>query len=73
MGGRRHGGFHGYDPALPDMHATFIAIGPEFTTAGKLKEPVSSLDLYNLMAYLLDIIPRRNNGTTDLLELVTKW
>jgi predicted AlkP superfamily pyrophosphatase or phosphodiesterase len=62
---RNHGiplGAHGYDPEHPSMHSMFIARGPSFkqhsqshSIPEKAFDPVSNLDLYPLMCYLLQI------------------
>jgi predicted AlkP superfamily pyrophosphatase or phosphodiesterase len=54
-------GSHGYDPALPSMRATFIAHGPAFRK-GAVIAPFDNVDLYPLMARLLGIPARENDG-----------
>lgn len=54
-------GSHGYDPALPSMHATFIAAGPAFRAGTRL--PVfDNVDVYPLLMHLLALPPEHNDG-----------
>jgi predicted AlkP superfamily pyrophosphatase or phosphodiesterase len=59
-------GSHGYDPALPAMHAVFVAAGPAFRQ-GALLPPVDNVDVYPLLARLLDIVPAPNDGDPQAL------
>ncbi len=54
-------GSHGYDPALASMRATFIAHGPAFRK-GVVIAPFDNVNVYPLMARLLDIPARENDG-----------
>jgi predicted AlkP superfamily pyrophosphatase or phosphodiesterase len=54
-------GSHGYDPALASMRATFIAHGPAFRK-GAVIVPFDNVDVYPLMARLLGIPARENDG-----------
>lgn len=54
-------GSHGYDPALASMRATFIAHGPAFRK-GVVIAPFDNVNVYSLMARLLDIPARENDG-----------
>ena len=54
-------GSHGYDPALASMRATFLARGPAFRK-GVVIAPFDNVDVYPLMARLLDIPARDNDG-----------
>jgi predicted AlkP superfamily pyrophosphatase or phosphodiesterase len=54
-------GDHGYDPAEPTMWALFIAHGPSFRRGVSL--PVfDNVDVYPLLARLLDVRPLPNDG-----------
>lgn len=54
-------GAHGYDIKNTDMHGIFYAMGPGFKK--NYKQPsFRNIDLYNLMASLLNIAPQRNDG-----------
>lgn len=57
-------GMHGWDPALAEMHGIFIARGPDFI-AGSHAPAVAAVDLYPLMAHLLDLDPARNEGRLE--------
>ena len=54
-------GSHGYDPALPSMHALFLARGPDFKR-GVVIAPFDNVDVYPLLARLLGIAPQPNDG-----------
>lgn len=49
-------GQHGWDPALRQMHSVLVLHGPGFEAGGRIPS-VRSVDLYPLMAYLLDLEP----------------
>lgn len=57
-------GMHGWDPAWHSMHGVFIAHGPAFT-AGTRIPAVRSIDLYSLMAKLMQIEPSINDGSLN--------
>jgi len=54
-------GAHGYDIHDPSMGALFIANGPAFR-AGVTLAPFPNVDVYPLMAKVLDITPLPNDG-----------
>jgi len=54
-------GMHGWDPAWHTMHGIFIASGPAFQPGERLPA-VRSIDLYSLMANLLDVPPAETDG-----------
>jgi len=56
------GGMHGWDPAHTAMHGLFIAHGPAFAP-GSVAPTVRSIDLYALMARLLNLKPARHEGS----------
>jgi len=60
-------GMHGWDPAYFDMHGLFIAHGPEFAP-GTRAPTVRSIDLYALMAHLLEIEPAWHEGSLHPFE-----
>lgn len=65
------GGNHGYDPAAPEMRALFIGVGPGFRTGAR--PPVfDNVDVYPMMARLLDIRPAPNDGDLDELAQALK-
>jgi len=65
------GGTHGYDPAHPDMHAFFLAHGPAFKS-GITVYAFENIQLYNLMAKVLEIDPSPNNGDFSNISNVLK-
>ena len=54
-------GDHGYDPAEPTMWALFLAHGPAFRS-GVTLPPFDNVDVYPLLARLLDVKPLPNDG-----------
>lgn len=61
------GGAHGYDPELLSMRALFIANGPAFKTAMKIK-PFQNIDLYDLFAQVQGLEPAKNDGTLEVFR-----
>lgn len=57
-------GAHGFDPALPEMQALFVAQGPGIR-AGVTARRLASVDIYALMCALLDVQPAPNQGDPD--------
>ena len=55
-------GMHGWDPAFGQMHGAFVAYGRDFPTPGRIPA-VRSVDVYSLMARLLDLEPAPNDGS----------
>uniref|UniRef100_UPI00286D7590 nucleotide pyrophosphatase/phosphodiesterase family protein n=1 Tax=Sandarakinorhabdus sp. TaxID=1916663 RepID=UPI00286D7590 len=55
------GGMHGYDPAAPDMAASFVAAGPAFR-AGKVLAPFDNVDVHPLLLHLLGLPPMQTDG-----------
>lgn len=64
-------GSHGYDPALPSMRAVFIADGPSFRD-GVVLPPVDNVDVYPLLARLVGVTPRPNDGDPAALAPALK-
>ena len=60
-------GMHGWDPAWRDMHGLFLAHGPAFE-AGERLPAVRSIDLYSLMAELMDVPPAGTDGSLAAFE-----
>jgi hypothetical protein len=65
----QHGGNHGYDNAYKSMRATFLAAGPAFTPHAVL-QPFPNVDVYSLMAYILNVQPAQMDGTLDAFKPV---
>lgn len=64
-------GTHGYDPEHPDMHAFFLAHGPAFKS-GVTVPAFENIQLYNLMAKVLDIEPEPNDEDIETINNVLK-
>ena len=65
-------GGHGYDPYLSDeMQAIFFARGPAFKR-GVTMEPFESVNVYPLLAHLLGIKPKPNNGSLSVFKHILK-
>ncbi|HSU95411.1 MAG TPA: ectonucleotide pyrophosphatase/phosphodiesterase [Gemmatimonadaceae bacterium] len=56
------GGEHGYDNAVPNMRALFLAHGPDFRPGSTILE-LPNVDVYDLLARLLGLEPAPNDGT----------
>ncbi len=65
------GGAHGYDNKMMDMHGIFYAIGPAFKVNYKVPT-FENINLYPLMAKLLNIIPAVCDGKLSETEDVLK-
>lgn len=60
-------GLHGYDHEDPLMRAIFVARGPAFPHKPNSRVPVfQNIEVYNIVADSLGIIPHPNNGTLRL-------
>lgn len=55
-------GMHGYDHTAPEMATIFMAAGPAFKSTGEITPPISALDLYELMSFILELEPAENDG-----------
>lgn len=60
--GRLFGGTHGYINCDKEMSAIFVASGNMFKK-GFTKNTIKNIDVYNLIAHILDITPAPNNGS----------
>ncbi len=61
---RAYLGAHGFDPALVEMQALFVARGPGIRS-GVRARALASVDIYLLMCNLLNISPAPNQGDAD--------
>ena len=61
-------GNHGYRPSYQDMHAIFIASGPDFKSGYQSTDSFEATEIYNLMCHLLDLSPAPNNGTLSNVD-----
>ncbi|GAB6027623.1 Ectonucleotide pyrophosphatase/phosphodiesterase member 6 [Chamberlinius hualienensis] len=60
-------GFHGYDvDEVPDMRGIFYAFGPGFEK-GEKHQPITIVDVYNVLMHLLDLEPLPNNGSWTMV------
>ncbi|MGB7213413.1 MAG: nucleotide pyrophosphatase/phosphodiesterase family protein [Gemmatimonadales bacterium] len=57
-------GEHGYDNALPDMRAIFVARGPDLKQ-GVTVGGFQNIHVYDLLARLLHVVPAPNDGSAD--------
>jgi len=64
-------GEHGYDNADPRMRALFVAHGPAFKRGVTVPE-FPNVDVYPLMAHLLDIPPAANDGDFNAVKGMLK-
>ena len=63
---------HGYDPInCQDMRTIFYARGPAFKK-GVTVEPFDSVNVYPLLAHLLGVKPRPNNGSLFVFKHILK-
>lgn len=65
----QHGGNHGYDNRDKSMRATFIAAGPAFAVHATMP-PFSNVNIYSLMAYILNLHPAKTDGSLDVFKSV---
>ena len=64
-------GTHGYDNAYRAMHAIFYAVGPDFKKG--YRQPVfNNVDVYELIARLLDLDPASNDGDFNEIKGMLK-
>jgi predicted AlkP superfamily pyrophosphatase or phosphodiesterase len=68
---RKYGGDHGYDYAAPEMRAIFLAAGPAFRPH-RVLPGFPNVDVYPLLAYLLNVTPARNDGDLDVFRPVLR-
>ena len=54
-------GEHGFAPEDPTMRSVFVANGPAFRR-GVVLAPFDNVDIYPLLAHLLDVTPAANDG-----------
>ena len=60
-------GNHGWDPALPNMGALFLANGPAFRRGVEIPD-VENIHLYNLLCATLGLRPAPNDGDDRLVR-----
>lgn len=65
-------GKHGFDPGLPDMHATFYAWGPQFKSNKKIGD-FENVNIYPLVAKLLGLsYTEKIDGRLKVLKNILK-
>lgn len=64
-------GSHGYDNALPSMHAVLLATGPAFRTGARVGV-VDNVDVYPLLARLVGVAPRAHDGDARSFDAVLR-
>jgi predicted AlkP superfamily pyrophosphatase or phosphodiesterase len=65
----RERGSHGWDSDAPEMLGGLLAWGPSFARGLRI-ETVENVDVYPLLARLLGIAPRPNDGSPALVERI---
>ena len=65
------GGMHGYDPAYPDMAASFVAAGPELRS-GVVLPAFDNVDVHPLLLRLLGLPPMRTDADAQALAKALK-
>jgi predicted AlkP superfamily pyrophosphatase or phosphodiesterase len=65
-------GMHGYDNCLEDMQAVFLIRGSGVKKGEKVSE-IRNIDVYALLAYLLEIRPAKNDGDLDRIKRTLKF
>lgn len=68
---RNHKGAHGYFPQDKEMQVMFRAIGPDFKKGYTSTEFVN-VDIYPLLAYLLQIVPEKTDGQFERIKNILK-
>jgi len=61
------GGTHGYDPIYEDMQGIFICRGPSFKD-GLIVDSFQNIHIYNILAYVLGVIPTENDGDLNYVR-----
>ena len=65
---RVEAGNHGFDNNTKNMRAIFLAAGPAFQKT--TMRPFPNVDVYSLLAYLLNVQPLKNDGSLDPFKSV---
>lgn len=68
---RNHKGAHGYFPQDKEMQVMFRAIGPDFKK-GYISTEFVNVDIYPLLAYLLQIVPEKTDGQFERIKNILK-
>ena len=65
------GATHGYDNAVKEMQALFVARGPDFKQ-GLQAKAFQNIHLYELMNHLMNTDPAPNDGSLDSVQVLLK-
>ena len=65
------GGTHGFDNQEPEMHALFVANGPDFKEGFRMGT-FENIHIYELMAHLLRIPSAGTDGSLDSLRAILR-
>jgi len=68
---RFYGGTHGFDPENSSMHGIFIARGPHIAE-GRTVASFENVEIYNLIAEILELDPVENDGDLDRVRDVLR-
>jgi predicted AlkP superfamily pyrophosphatase or phosphodiesterase len=64
-------GQHGWDPQLMSMRAIFIAAGPAFKR-GTTVAPFENVGIFNVIAKILQVTPKANDGDRSVMRAVLR-
>ena len=64
-------GQHGWDPQLMSMRAIFIAAGPAFKR-GATVAPFENVSVYNVLARILQVTPKPNDGDPSVMRALLR-
>ena len=64
-------GQHGWDPQLMSMRAIFIAAGPAFKR-GATVAPFENVSVYNVLAKVLQVTPKPNDGDPSVMRALLR-
>ena len=65
------GGTHGFDNQEKEMHALFVASGPDFKEGYRMRS-FQNIHLYELMAHLLEIPSAGSDGSIDSVKVMLR-
>jgi predicted AlkP superfamily pyrophosphatase or phosphodiesterase len=63
------GGAHGFDNMEKEMHALFVASGPDFKSGYKMKA-FENIHIYEMITHLLNIEPVKTDGSVDSVSVM---
>ncbi len=65
-------GKHGFDPSIPEMHATFFAWGPQIKKSATIK-PFENINIFPLVAHILGLTySHRIDGNLSVLKPILR-